>query len=82
MLHALSLSDAVFTMLLNVKMSTIVGILTFMSRLNFVLSSIEYEKSFITSGPGFQLFDTLMVFSENILKKSILKDISRRSTPC
>ena len=32
---------------------TIVGILTFMSRINFVLSRVEYEKSFITSGPGF-----------------------------
>ena len=35
--HALSLSD-VFIMLINVKMPTIVGILTFMSRINFVLS--------------------------------------------
>ena len=33
---ALSLSDVVFTMLINVKMPTIVGILTFMSRINFV----------------------------------------------
>ena len=37
-LFALSLSDVVFTMLINVKMPTIVGILTFMSRINFVLS--------------------------------------------
>ena len=35
---ALSLSDAVFILLINVKMPTIVGILTFMSRINFVLS--------------------------------------------
>ena len=35
---ALSLSDIVFIMLINVKMSTIVGILAFMSRINFVLS--------------------------------------------
>ena len=35
---AFSLSDVVFIMLLNVKMPTIVGILTFMSRINFVLS--------------------------------------------
>ena len=34
---ALSLSD-VFTVLINVKMPTIVGILTFMSRINSVLS--------------------------------------------
>ena len=37
---------------INVKMPTIVGILTFMRRINFVLSSVEYEKSFLTSGPG------------------------------
>ena len=51
---ALSLSDVVFIMLINVKMPTIVGILTFMSRINFVLSCVEYEKCFITSGPGLQ----------------------------
>ena len=47
---ALSLSDVVFIMLINVKMPKIVGILTLMSRINFVLSVVEYEKSFITSG--------------------------------
>ena len=52
MFLALSLSDVVFIMLINVKMPTIVGILTFMSRINFVLSWVEYEKSFISSGPG------------------------------
>ena len=35
---ALSLSYLVFIMLINAKMTTIVGILTFMSRINFVLS--------------------------------------------
>ena len=49
---ALSLSDVVFIMLINVKMSTIVGILTFISRVNFVLSYVEYGKSCIKSGPG------------------------------
>ena len=34
----LSLSDVVFILLINVKMPTIVGILTFMSRINFLLS--------------------------------------------
>ena len=33
-----------------------VGILTFMSRINFVLSWVEHEKSFITSMPGSTLF--------------------------
>ena len=36
---------------MNVKMPTIVGILTFMSRKNFMLCRVEHEKSFITSGP-------------------------------
>ena len=35
---ALSLSDVVFILLMSVKMPMIVGILTFMSRINFVLS--------------------------------------------
>ena len=35
---SLSLSYVVFIMLINVKMPTIVGILTLMSRINFVLS--------------------------------------------
>ena len=35
---ALSLLDVAFIMLINVKMPTIVGILTFMSMINFVLS--------------------------------------------
>ena len=34
----LSISDIIFIMLINVKMPTFVGILTFMSRINFVLS--------------------------------------------
>ena len=42
-----------FILLINVKMPTIVGILTFMSRINFMLSWVENEKSFITSGPWF-----------------------------
>ena len=37
---------------INVKMPTIVGILTFMSRKNFMLNGVEHEKSFITSGPA------------------------------
>ena len=35
---AFKLSDVVFIMLINVKMSTIVGILTFMSMINCMLS--------------------------------------------
>ena len=35
---ALILSDVVFNMIINVKMPTIIDILTFMSKINFVLS--------------------------------------------
>ena len=58
---ALSLSDVLFIMLINVKMPTIVGILTFISMINFVLSLVEHEKSFITSGPEFKIFTSKTV---------------------
>ena len=41
------LSD-VFVMLINVKMPTIVGILTFMGKIHLRLSRFEHEKSFMT----------------------------------
>ena len=41
-----------FFMLINVKRPTIVGILTFVSRKNFMLSLVEHGIIFITSGPG------------------------------
>ena len=37
-------------MLINVKMPTIVGILTYMSRINFVLSLVEHKKVLETRG--------------------------------
>ena len=52
---AFKLSGVVFIMLINVKMPTIVGILTLMSRINFVLSWVEHGKSLITLGPGLRL---------------------------
>ena len=36
--------------LINVKMPTIVGILTFMSRKNFVLNCVEHDKKFYNLG--------------------------------
>ena len=48
----LTFMSMIFILLIIVKMPTIVGILTFISRINFVLSWVEHEKSFITSGPG------------------------------
>ena len=49
---ALNPSDIVFILLINIKMPTIVGISTFMSRINDMLSWIEHKKSFINSGPN------------------------------
>ena len=49
---ALSLSDVVSILLKNVEMPTIVGILTFMSIINFVPSLVEHENSYITSKTG------------------------------
>ena len=41
-----------FFLLINVKMPTIVGILTCMSRKNFMLSLVEHAIFFMTSRPG------------------------------
>ena len=40
-----------FIMLINVTMPITVDILTFMNMINFMLSRVEHEKSFITSWP-------------------------------
>ena len=60
-----------FFPLINVKMPTIVGILTFMSWKNFMLSWVEHEKSLITSGPDLLLwlvclFGMVPLFKERI----------------
>ena len=44
--------ECYFFLLINVEMSTIVGILAFKSKKKFMLTSVEHEKSFMTSGPG------------------------------
>ena len=51
-----------FFLLINVKMPTTVGILTFMIRKNFMLNLVEHEKRFITSEPG------LLMQSSSILE--------------
>ena len=47
---ALILSDVVFIFLINIKMPTIVGILTFTSMIHGMLSRVEHEINFIHSG--------------------------------
>ena len=56
-ISGLNLKSKSFIMLITVKMPTMVGILTFMSKINFMLSWVEIEKSsYITSGPGRKLW--------------------------
>ena len=55
---ALKLLDVVFILLINVKMPTI-GILTFMSRINFMLSLVELKKVLYYWGQDcFEVSDT------------------------
>ena len=46
---ALKLSHAIFILLINVNMATIVDILTFMSKINFMIGRVKHEKSFLIS---------------------------------
>ena len=55
-----------FFLLQNVKMPTIVGILTFVSRKNLMLNSVEHEKSFITSGPVHYLHGIEVIFMTSL----------------
>ena len=48
----LELLYIVFIMLINVKMPTIVGILSSMSRISLMLSRVEHASSFINLVPG------------------------------
>ena len=64
-------------MLVNVKMSKIVGILTFISRLNVMLSWIEHEKSFITLRPDINLY----LDQDDVSKPCMLKFIYGDLTP-
>ena len=50
------------SLLINMKMPTIVGIFIFISRDNFLLSWVEHEKSFITLGPDLGLHCLHMPF--------------------
>ena len=70
---ALSLSDVLFILLINVKMPVIVGILTFMSRINYVLSRGEYEKSFITWARLKDLTNTELTINSSLPALLLLK---------
>ena len=62
-------------------MPTIVGILTFMSRINFSLKGAEHEEKFITSGPGIRLLRDLPRNSVAIDRsRTIIVDLLHRLT--
>ena len=47
---AFKLSDLIFIMLINVKMPTIVSILTFLNMINFILSRVEHSLEVLKYG--------------------------------
>ena len=81
---AFSCSDKprmIFFPLINFKMPTIVGILTFMSRKKFMLSRVEHAKSFKTSGPGLlngSVNRHSPLSCENYIYEVIHKDLQRQ----
>ena len=60
-----SLSDVVFIMLINVKMPTIVGTLTFISRINFMLNWVEHGKVLKPQGLIIDLYSGLSLSYKN-----------------
>ena len=68
---ALKPLDAVFIQLINAKMPTIVGILTFMSRINFC------EKSFMTWGPGLTFEPTHKRQGADLLPKGKITPLNK-----
>ena len=67
---AFKLPDVVFVLLTNVKMPTIVGILTFISRINFMLSEVEHEKSSEINKSAPEIFVPNPLLSNEDLGKS------------
>ena len=61
-----------FVLLINVKMPTIVGILTYMSRIYFMLGWADSERSFITSGPSVHVSGTKLSYMLLLVLFSIL----------
>ena len=64
---AFKLTDTVFVILINIKMPMVVGTLSFMSMI-FILSIVEHEKRFITSGGAwsYQLLQRYLFSSKKL----------------
>ena len=56
-----------FFLLISVKMPTVVGILTFMSRKNSCSSELNIKNSFITSGPVYCFKSIIMYLCANCI---------------
>ena len=73
---AIKLSDAVFILLIYVKMTAIVDILTLISRVNVMCSCVDYEYNFNTFGAWSYLlvfwFDTITF----LLKKAMMLQVT------
>ena len=63
------------SLLINMKMPTIVGIFIFISREHFVLSWVEHERSFITSGSDIIL---IHVYEKDCWKRPLTKHATKK----
>ena len=68
-------SRMLFFVLINVTMPTIVGIITFMSRKNFMLNCVEHEKFFITLGSGCEVIKFLPCSTQLSMKLFLLINV-------
>ena len=59
---------------INVKMPTVVGILSFMSRLNFVLSLVGLEQSLITSRHGLGSHSSPLHLQKKSMQQTTIAD--------
>ena len=66
-------SRMLFFLLINVKIPIVVGILTFMNRKTFIISWVEHEKRFITSGPDKAKQNDSVSLFKRVIKGQILR---------
>ena len=75
---ALNLSDVVYIMLKNVKMPTIVRILTFRRKINFVLGSVEHGKFYNLGACSYTSTIAMSKASHGKCQKSVLHKKKKR----
>ena len=56
---------------MNVKMPKILGTLTFMSRVSYVLNCVEHEKSYLTSELNFSGIKTIIIRNSSKMTEAL-----------